>query len=158
VLATRPDIQQALRADPSLVKEFVEEVLRFQPSVQAIVRKAHEDIELAGVSIPAGSHVILCTGSANRDSEFWDKPDEFRLDRKNSGRQHFTFGYGRHLCIGMHLARRELAVAIRILLERLDDICSRTPRRRRNICRYRFFAHCRSCRSDLPRRTLAQGA
>jgi cytochrome P450 len=125
-LATRPELQRTLRAEPSLVENFVEEILRLEPSVQALVRLAHEDTELAGTTIPAGSPVILCTGSANRDETYWTDPDELRLDRDNA-RQHYTFGYGRHSCVGMHLARRELTSAVRILLRRLDNIRLQNP-------------------------------
>jgi cytochrome P450 len=82
--------------------------------------------------------VVLSTGSANRDERFWEDPDSFRLDRTN-GRQHYTFGYGRHVCIGMHLARRELKSALRILLERLDDIRLEDPARQPEYLPLPFF-------------------
>ncbi|MFA5523792.1 MAG: cytochrome P450 [Tissierellales bacterium] len=125
-LATMPELQQTLRDDPSLIPNFVEELLRMDGSVQALVRVAKEGAELGGKSIEAGTPVILCTGSANRDEEYWPDPDEFKLDRPRP-QTHLTFGYGKHVCIGAHLARVELRLAFRILLERLDNIRLQNP-------------------------------
>jgi cytochrome P450 len=138
LLCNRPDIQHALRDDPGLIDNFVEEILRLQPSVQALIRVADVDTEVAGVRIAKETPVVLSTGSANRDERFWEDPDSFRLDRTN-GRQHYTFGYGRHVCIGMHLARRELKSALRILLERLDDIRLEDPARQPEYLPLPFF-------------------
>lgn len=126
-LAIRPDIQQELRADPSRIANFVEEVLRFDPAVQVLVRKAKADVELSGHAFKRGDDIMLCTASGNRDEAFWgDDASEFRHDRANA-RQHMTFGYGPHACVGMHLARRELICAVRILLERLEHISLANP-------------------------------
>jgi len=121
-LAINPDIQDRLRADPDKIANFVEEVLRFDPAVQVMVRKTTEEVEMQDVRIPQGADVMLCTASANRDEQFWgDNAEEFDPERPNA-RQHMTFGYGPHACVGMHLARRELVCAVRILLERLGNI------------------------------------
>ncbi|HKT73168.1 MAG TPA: cytochrome P450 [Steroidobacteraceae bacterium] len=120
-LATNPQLQEQLRAEPAKIAGFVEEMLRLEGSVQSLLRVTTRDVELAGATIPKGANVALCTGSANRDDERWSAPDEFQLDRKGASR-HLTFGYGRHSCIGIHLARRELNVAFTTLLRRLNDI------------------------------------
>ena len=120
-LATTPDLQNELRADLQKVPQFTEELLRLEGSVQALLRVATCDLQIGGTSIPKGANVVLCTGSANRDEAFWKNAEEFRLDRTDA-RRHMTFGYGRHACIGMHLARQELNTAFRVLLERLSDI------------------------------------
>ncbi|MET0658601.1 MAG: cytochrome P450, partial [Steroidobacteraceae bacterium] len=125
-LATHPQLQDELRAAPEKIPQFTEEMLRLDGSVQALLRVATRDVEVDGATIPAGANVILCTGSGNRDEAFWEHADEFRLDRAN-GRRHMTFGQGRHVCIGMHLARRELNTAYRILLERLRNIRLAVP-------------------------------
>jgi cytochrome P450 len=125
-LATEPALQQALRDDPAKLPNFVEELLRLDGSVAALVRVAAHDTEFGGTKIPAGAPVILCTGSANRDETHWPNPNEFRLDRPNP-RLHLTFGYGRHACVGMHVARQELKLAFRILLERLGNIRLQNP-------------------------------
>jgi cytochrome P450 len=120
-------LQETLRADPSKIENFVEETLRYEPSVQVLIRKAASDVKVGAETISAGADVVLCTASANRDEAYWTEPNEFRIDRPNH-RQHLTFGYGRHVCVGMHLARRELVCAIRILLERLDKIRFQDPK------------------------------
>jgi cytochrome P450 len=125
-LATEPKLQAELRAQPERVSRFVEEMLRLEGSVQALLRVATRDLEFGGVTIPQGANVVLCSGSANRDERRWSDPDSFRLDRKD-GNRHLTFGYGRHSCIGMHLARRELNVAFTGLLARLNHIRLSVP-------------------------------
>jgi cytochrome P450 len=120
-LATEPALQQELRVHPDRIPQFVEEMLRLEGSVQALLRVATRDLEFAGTHIPKGANVVLCSGSANRDEQRFNDPDSFRLDRKNTPR-HMTFGYGRHACIGMHLARRELNIAFAALLARCKDI------------------------------------
>lgn len=120
-LAINPELQQELRAAPEKIPQFTEEMLRLEGSVQGLLRVATRDVEVDGKVIPSGANVVLCTGSGNRDEQFWERADEFRLDRVN-GRRHMTFGQGRHVCIGMHLARRELNTAFRVLLERLQNI------------------------------------
>ena len=125
-LATEPALQDELRANPDKIPAFVEEMLRTEGSVQALLRVATKDIELHGCSIPKGANVVLCSGSANRDENQWPDPNTFRLDRKG-GNKHVTFGYGRHSCIGMHLARRELNVAFETLLSRLSNIRLAVP-------------------------------
>lgn len=125
-LATDRSLQQALRDDPAKIPNFVEELLRLDASVAALARVATHDTEFGGKKIPAGAPVILCTGSANRDEALWPNPNEFRLDRSNL-RSHLTFGYGRHACVGMHVARQELRLAFRILLQRLANIRLQNP-------------------------------
>lgn len=120
-LATEPELQAELRDDPAKVSKFVEEILRLEGAVQGSPRVATRDVEIEGTLIPKGASVILCYGSANRDDVRWSEAESFRLDRAD-GNRHVAFGYGRHTCIGMHLARRELQIAFRVLLCRLDNI------------------------------------
>ncbi len=120
-IATEPALQSELRQNPHKISAFVEEMLRLEGSVQALLRVAAKDLLIDGVSIPKGANVVLSSGSANRDDKRWSDPESFRLDRKD-GKRHLTFGYGRHSCIGMHLARRELNVAFDAILKRLHNI------------------------------------
>jgi cytochrome P450 len=120
-IATEPALQSELRQNPHKISAFVEEMLRLEGSVQALLRVAAKDLVIDDVSIPKGANVVLSSGSANRDERRWSDPDSFRLDRKD-GKRHLTFGYGRHSCIGMHLARRELNVAFEAILKRLRNI------------------------------------
>jgi cytochrome P450 len=125
-LATNPDLQQRLRKEPEKISNFVEELLRLDGSVQVLPRVATQDTEFGGKVIPAGCPVILATGAANRDPDQFPDPDTFDLDRPNA-RTHLTFGSGKHVCVGMHVARVELRVAFRILLERLGNIRLQDP-------------------------------
>lgn len=120
-LTQDPALQSQLRAEPELIPKFVEELLRLDASVQSLMRVTTRDLEIDGTTIPQGANVLLCTASANRDESRWPEPDAFRLDRAD-GRRHLAFGQGIHTCIGMHLARRELSIAFRQILERWRDI------------------------------------
>ena len=117
ILAERPDLQDQLRADPSLVPVFVEEACRFDPPFRGHYRTVTRDVELDGTTVPAGSHLVLMWPAANRDPAVYDHPDEVRLDRPNP-RHHVGFGWGIHLCVGAPLARVEAKVAIETLLAR----------------------------------------
>jgi cytochrome P450 len=125
-LAQDPQMQHMLRTEPEKISQFVEELLRFEGSVQAIVRVASEDTEFGGKTIPAGAPVIFCSGAADRDPAYWPDPDTFKLGRPNA-RSHLAFGAGRHVCVGLHVARAELNIAFRILLARLGNIRLKDP-------------------------------
>lgn len=125
-LALSAELQDGLRGDAAKIDRFVEELLRFEGSVQGLLRVATRDVELHGTLIPKGANVVLCVGAANRDEARWDDADAFRLDRPE-GNRHLAFGYGRHACIGMQLARRELKIAFRVLLDRLREIRLAVP-------------------------------
>ena len=121
-LAVSPELQTQIRGNPEKINQFVEEMLRLDGSVQGITRVATSELpQNDGTVVPVGANLIVSVGSANRDPEIWEHPDEFRLERDNLHR-HIGFGIGRHLCIGMHLARSELQIAMRVLLDRLGDI------------------------------------
>ena len=117
ILAERPDLQERLRADPSLIPAFVEEACRIDPPFRGHYRVVTHDTELAGKPLPAGSHLVLMWPAANRDESAYDQPDEVLLDRRNP-RHHVGFGWGIHLCVGAPLARVEAKVAIETLLAR----------------------------------------
>ena len=119
-LLTRPDQLERVRRDPSLVPRAVEETLRWETSITMVNRIATRDARVAGCPVAAGTSLLLLTGSANRDEARWDRPDEWDLDRPDQS--HLGFGWGRHLCLGMHLARLELRVGIATLLERLPGL------------------------------------
>lgn len=114
-------MQAALRADPALIPEFVDECLRIESPVKGDFRMARRTTTLAGVDIPAGSTLMVLNGAANRDPRQFEAPGEFRLDRPNSG-SHLSFGRGIHACPGGPLARAETRISIERLLARTDDI------------------------------------
>jgi len=126
VLATHPDLQSRLRAEPGLVTNFVEEALRYDSPVQGLWREATRDVDVAGVTIPAGSSVMIRFGAANRDGDVFDQPDRFDVDRPDA-RNHVAFGFGAHFCIGAALARQELQSGFTLLLSRLEDIALAEP-------------------------------
>ena len=119
-LLSNPDQLSALRDDRSLMQQAIEEGLRWEPPLTGIGRTAMRDVELAGVTIPAGSPVAVEMGSANRDPSRWENPDAFDIHRKMQ--PHMAFAHGPHTCLGMHLARMETTVVINRVLERLPDV------------------------------------
>lgn len=101
------------------IEDWVEETLRWDPVSQSSPRLTTEDVELHGVTIPAGSKVLLLNGSANRDPRVFPDPDRFDLDRDT--RQLLTFGHGRHHCLGAPLARLEARLALTELAAAVAD-------------------------------------
>jgi len=119
-LAENPELRGRLIADPSLIPEAIEEMLRWFSPVQTVARTLSADAKVAGCPIAKGERVVLLVGSANRDRSVFDDPDRYDLDRDGK-RQHIAFGYGEHTCAGMHLARMELRIVFERLLARLPD-------------------------------------
>jgi cytochrome P450 len=121
LLIENPDQMAQLRADPSLMGNFVEEVLRLETPVQSLFRVVTEDTTLGGVNIPKGAMMVLLYGSANRDEDKFDDEAKFDVCRRNAG-AHLAFGAGTHFCPGAMLARQEMISAFTALLARLDNI------------------------------------
>lgn len=119
-LLQRPEALDAVRQDRELLRNAIEEALRWQPTDPMFSRWVTEDIDHHGLRLPKGSVLHLCLGSANRDPERWDRPDEFDIFRKI--KPTLAFGSGPHVCIGQHVARAEMAIAINALLDRLPDL------------------------------------
>jgi cytochrome P450 len=120
-LLSHPDQLEAIRADRSLIPATIEESLRLETPLLNITRLATRDTEVGGVSIPAGSTIMLMLAAANREEDRWDDPDDFDSARAEP-RPHISFGNGPHMCIGMHLARMEMRVALNLLLDRLPGL------------------------------------
>ena len=91
--------------------------MRWEPPVTVILRRATRDTELAGVHIEEGADLALLIGAANRDERKYAEPDRYDMFRQQ--RQHVGFGFGVHVCLGMHLARMESRIAINTLFDRL---------------------------------------
>ncbi|WP_020672352.1 cytochrome P450 [Amycolatopsis nigrescens] len=121
-LLTRPDHWQALIADPAgRVNATVEEIMRLgAPGDLGLLRYAHTDVEVAGVTIQRGDAVILSVNSANRDTSVYTDAETFNPDRAE--RMHLGFGHGAHFCIGASLARTELRVVFETLARRLPGL------------------------------------
>ncbi|BAV40035.1 cytochrome P450 [Mycobacterium ulcerans] len=117
VFARNPEQWQKLLDDRSKVPAAVEELLRYEAPSQYQVRRAMEDVELHGVTIPAGKPVFLINGAANRDPYAWTDPGKFDIDRDPHEATNLGFGYGIHSCLGAALARMESAIALEKLLD-----------------------------------------
>jgi cytochrome P450 len=115
-LALQPELQAHLRAHPELASEAVEEFLRMQPLVNS-PRLVKEDHEIRGIKIRKGEHVLAYNAAGNFDPAEFENPREFRVDRISN--RHFTLAGGSHRCLGSHLARRELRIALTEFLRRV---------------------------------------
>jgi cytochrome P450 len=120
VLCDHPDQWALLAQHPELAANAVEETMRHSPIVAAALRTALEDVELAGVMIPAGTLVIANTAAANRDPAVYDDPDRLDITREGAPAMQ-TFGAGMHYCLGANLARLELAEALSIMTRRMSN-------------------------------------
>ncbi len=118
-LAEHPDHRRQIVDDPELIPSAVEEMLRWETPVMGIVRAAVTDSEIAGCPVKQGDHVIALLGSANTDEQYFDDADEVRFDREVN--RHIAFGGGVHRCLGSHLARLELRIALREWHRRIPD-------------------------------------
>ena len=118
-LAQHPEQRQSLVDDPSLVPGAVEELLRWETPVPGVPRVLTEDIEVVGEQLLAGDRVTLLLGSANIDvTEF---PEPTTVDFERPANRHLAFGGGIHRCLGSHLARMELRVALEEMHRRIPD-------------------------------------
>jgi cytochrome P450 len=118
-LAQHPDHRRQIACDPSVIPSAVEELLRWETPVTQVPRMAKRDTEVAGCPIKAGSFVSVMVGAANVDPEAFPDGHEIRFDRDVN--KHLAFGGGVHRCLGSHLARRELRVALREWHRRIPD-------------------------------------
>lgn len=119
-LLSDPDQLDAVRADRTLLPQAIEEAVRWEPPLIMITRVASRDTELGGVAIPAGCSVMPVLGAANRQDERYPDPDRFDLFREV--KPNIGWGHGVHVCLGMHLARLEMRVALNLLLDRLPNL------------------------------------
>ena len=118
VLSDHPDQWALLAEHPELAPQAVEELMRHSPIVFAALRVATTDVDLGGVRIPAGACVVANTAAANRDPAVYDHPDRLDLTREGPAPM-LTFGGGVHYCLGAHLARVELAEALKVITRRM---------------------------------------
>ena len=119
-LLGQPKALKLLRSHPELMSSAVEELIRYDGPVQMVSRWAYEDVEIGGKLIRRGDSVGLMIGSANRDSERFENPDELNFQRQEI--KHCGFGSGIHFCLGSALARAETTIALNTLLNRLPDL------------------------------------
>jgi cytochrome P450 len=120
VLAAHPDQWNLVARHPELALDAVHELMRYRPIIFSTIRRAAEDVELAGVRIPTGTLVAVNTASANRDPAVHDDPERLDITRRNPAAI-LNFGGGVHYCLGAHLARLELTEALKVITQRLPS-------------------------------------
>jgi cytochrome P450 len=125
-LCDHPDQWALLGQHPELAANAVEETMRHSPIAWGTLRVALEDVELAGVMIPAGTLVVANTASANRDPAVYDDPERLDITRKDAPAMQ-TFGAGMHYCLGANLARLELAEALTVMAQRMPHARRTAP-------------------------------
>jgi cytochrome P450 len=119
-LLTHPEALDEVRADRSQLTWVIDETLRWETPVQFASRETTAATTLAGVELSEGAQVLTAIGSANRDEQQYADPDRFDLHRHKD--DHVSFGFGRHFCVGSHLARLEAITALNALLDRLVNL------------------------------------
>jgi cytochrome P450 len=120
VLIDHPDQWQLLRDNPDLATVAVDETMRHSPILTASIRVTNEDVDIAGVVIPAGTMILANTAAANRDPAVYDDADRFDITRQGVP-PILTFGAGAHYCLGANLARLEIAEALKTVTHRLAN-------------------------------------
>jgi cytochrome P450 len=121
LLIRNPDQLQKVQANAELIPVMVEEVLRLTTPTANMWRVAVKDTEVNGLAIPAGTMLQIRFSSANRDENVYPDPNSFDVERNNV-KTNIAFGHGVHMCVGANLARKELEVAFRVILSRMDDL------------------------------------
>ncbi|MEZ5511296.1 MAG: cytochrome P450 [Gammaproteobacteria bacterium] len=116
-----PEEFAKLKANPELIPNMVSEIIRWQTPLAHMRRVATQDVEMHGNTIRKGDRVVMWYASGNRDERKFENPDQFIIDRKDA-RNHMSFGYGVHRCMGNRLAELQLRILWEELLKRFDDI------------------------------------
>jgi len=119
-LMNDPAQMALLRADRGLLRQTIQESTRWYPTDPVFLRMVEKDTELGGVKMKAGSLAYLCVATANRDRSQWENADAFDITRPI--KRHFAFGAGQHACLGQHLSRQEMEVALSAVLDRLPNL------------------------------------
>lgn len=119
-LLTNPDQFDALRAQRELMPQAIEESIRWEGPLLITSRECAVETEIGGVTVPKGAFVTVNIGAANHDESRWDRADDFDLFREPQ--PHIAFGHGVHMCLGIHLARMEMATAVNRLLDRCPNL------------------------------------
>ncbi len=123
LLAARPEQWEALHEDPDgLAGAAAEEALRFEPITPLTARMLVEPTEVNGVQFPAGTVVMVCSFTGNRDPAVYEEPDRFDIRAPRETKRMLTFGAGVHYCVGANLARAELTEALAFLARRVDRL------------------------------------
>jgi cytochrome P450 len=119
-LLTHRDQLEEVRTDRTKIAWAIDETLRWEAPVQYAARETTAPVSLGGVDLPAGAQILTGLGSANRDEHHYDDPDRFDIHRRAD--DHVAFGFGRHFCLGSHLAKLEATTALNALFDRLPNL------------------------------------
>jgi cytochrome P450 len=125
LLGENPEAWGRIRRDPELIPAAVVEAVRLASPIRGFTRRVSRDAEVAGVSLSAGERVVLLFGAANTDERRYPDPERFDLDRPPGG--HLGWGYGPHTCVGIHLAKLEMAALLRALVAQVETIAIAGP-------------------------------
>lgn len=120
LLAELPELQSELRRQPEKIPQAIEEIMRYVTPTRSHTRTVTSDVTLGGRELKAGDRVHVNWVGANHDSAVFEHHDELRIDRRPN--PHMGFGFGAHTCVGMHMARSEMKVAVEELLSAVDDL------------------------------------
>lgn len=120
ILCERPELFRRVRADRRLIPKLMDEVLRFDPPVQGVIRRASTDTELGGAKIPRNASLFVAVASALRDPQYVDQPDTFSLDREKPTA--LSFGHGVHFCLGTVLTRMEAEAALESFFDQVAEV------------------------------------
>jgi cytochrome P450 len=141
-------VQERLRQRRELIPNFIEEMLRLESPIKGHFRMARRTTILGGITIPAGTSIMLVNGAANRDPRRFESPCEMRFDRPNVCEQ-LAFSRGAHSCIGQSLARSESRITIERVLDRMADF--RVSDNHHGPARHDIGSTCRlGCSGDSP--------
>lgn len=119
-LARNPDQFEILKADPTLARQMIEEVIRYEPTFHSFYRTTTRPVELAGVEMDKNQKILVIIGSANRDARRWENPDKFDITRKATG--HIGFGTGIHGCAGQMMARLEGGIVMEAFARKVATV------------------------------------
>ena len=125
LLAIHPEQWERVRADPALIPAAINEAVRLESPIRGFTRHVTQDCAIGGTPIPAGARVLVLYASANRDERKWSDPERFDVTR--DVRDHVGFGFGIHVCVGMHLARLEMTALLTALARRVTRIEAGPP-------------------------------
>lgn len=120
-LSKFPDQYRKLRDNPALIESFVPEVIRWQTPLSHMRRTALADAEVGGKTVKKGDKVVMWYVSGNRDEDIIENPNDFIIDRKRP-RNHLSFGFGIHRCVGLRLAELQLKIVWEEILKRFETI------------------------------------
>lgn len=120
LLLQTPSLWRTVSEQPELIPAAVEESLRYESSTQTLTRETTQEVEIGGVTLPAGARVVVLLGSANRDEKQFPNADVFDIHRASN--RHVAFGHGAHFCVGAPLARLELRVALETFVQRIPTL------------------------------------